>query len=101
MEKENEQSCDDASVFSFSLTQGRLKGPSLKLRVTPEGLAIPSIPKNSYEAEYLPQKIHVHFKPKANVLYKSKFRFLVKSGISCDLIVKGRGSYEENYDPKE
>lgn len=54
MEKENENSTDDPEVFSFSITSGRLKGPSLKLRVTPEGLAIPSIPKNSYEAEFLP-----------------------------------------------
>jgi hypothetical protein len=102
MEKENEKSTDDPDVFSFSVTNGRLKGPSLKLRVTPEGLAIPSIPKNSFEQEFLPQKIHVHFKPKLNILYKSKFRFLVKnSGIPCDLIVKGMGSYEENFDPKD
>jgi hypothetical protein len=32
------------------------------------------------------------------VLYKSKFRFTVENGISCDVILKGKGSYEENHD---
>jgi len=54
MEKENEASNDDPEVFSFSVTQGRLKGPSLKLWLTPEGLAIPSLPKNSDEKEFIP-----------------------------------------------
>jgi len=66
--------------------------------LAPEGLAIPSVPKNSLEEELLPQQILVHFKPKKDILYKSKFRFLVKQGLSCDLIVKGTGSYEENFD---
>jgi hypothetical protein len=57
MEKENDLAKDDPDVFSFSITQGRLRGPSLKLRLTPEGLAIPSLPKNSSEAELIPQKI--------------------------------------------
>jgi len=66
------------------------------LRVTPEGLALPSVPKNSAEAEYLPLKIMVHFKPKANILYKSLFRFTVENGMSYDVIFKGKGSYEED-----
>ena len=97
-EKENEISKDDPEVFSFSVTSGRLKGPSLKLWISPEGLAIPSLPKSKEEEEFLPQKIQIQFKPKQNILYKSKFRFTCKNGISCDLIVKGQGSYEENYD---
>jgi hypothetical protein len=32
------------------------------------------------------------------VLYKSKFRFLAETGIPCDIILKGRGSYEEEND---
>jgi len=56
-EKENEVSKDDPEIFSFSLTSGRLKGPSLKLWITPEGLAIPSLPKSKDEEEFLPIKI--------------------------------------------
>ena len=98
VEKETEVSKDDPEVFSFSVTSGWLKGPSLKLRISPEGLAIPSLPKTKDEEQLLPQKIQLQFKPKQNILYKSKFRFICKNGISCDLIVKGQGSYEENYD---
>lgn len=36
--------------------------------------------------------------PKANVLYKSKFRFMVEDGIPCDITLKGTGSYEEEND---
>jgi hypothetical protein len=56
------------------------------------------VPKDDEEKKYLPQKIYVKFKPKQNVLYKSKFRFMCETGIACDVILKGRGSYEENYD---
>ena len=36
--------------------------------------------------------------PKKNVLYKSKFRFTVENGLPCDVILKGKGSYEEEHD---
>ena len=35
------------------------------------------------------------FKPEANVLYKSKFRVTVVEGLTFDIVVKGRGTYEE------
>jgi len=35
------------------------------------------------------------FKPEANALYKSKFRITVKEGPTYDIVLKGRGSYEE------
>lgn len=66
--------------------------------MAPEGLALPSVPKNSAEEEYLPKRIMVNFKPKANILYKSMFRFTVEHGMSYDIIFKGKGSYEEDYD---
>lgn len=50
------------------------------------------------EEEYLPQKIMVNFKPKENILYKSMFRITVEKGMSYDVIFKGKGSYEEDYD---
>ena len=39
---------------------------------------VPPVPKDENERKYLPQTIHIKFKPKQNVLYKSKFRFLTE-----------------------
>lgn len=64
----------------------------------PEGLCVPPVAKDAAERELLPQTILVNFRPKQNVLYKSKFRFTVENGLSCDVILKGKGSYEENHD---
>ena len=110
-EEENLEKVDDPDVFAFQLTQvsdllnlkqfcvqGTLKGKSLPLRKMPEGLFTPPVPMDEYEKQYLPQTILVDFKPKKNVLYKSKFRFIVENGLSCDVILKGKGSYEENHD---
>ena len=68
------------------------------MRKVPEGLLVPPVPMDDDEKKFLPQKIYVKFKPKENVLYKSKFRFMCETGIACDVILKGRGSYEENHD---
>lgn len=97
-EVENQEKTDDPEVFEFSSTTGTLKGPSLPLRKVPEGLLVPPVPKDEEERKFLPQTIHIKFKPKANVLYKSKFRFTTDTGIPCDVILKGRGSYEEDHD---
>lgn len=97
-EVENMEKTDDPEVFEFSVTGGTLKGKSLPLRKVPEGLLVPPVPKDEEEQKYLPQKIFVKFKPKNNVLYKSKFRFICETGIPCDIILKGWGSYEENFD---
>jgi len=70
----------------------------MPLRLAPEGLALPSQSKDEYEEGFMPLQLKVNFKPKENILYKSKFRFMVKNGLSCDLIVKGQGSYEETDD---
>lgn len=119
-EKENIEKTDDPEVFEFSETQGELKGRSFILRKVPEGgntyrvdnpsynpddpdnlnktMIMKPEPKDEEEQKYVPSKIFIKFKPKANVLYKSKFRFICENGISCDVILKGHGSYEENYD---
>lgn len=47
--------------------------------------------------QYMPAKLTVTFRPKKNVLYKSKFRFIVENGLACDVILKGKGSYEEEH----
>ena len=64
----------------------------------PEGLMVPPVAQDESERELLPLKILVNFRPKQNVLYKSKFRFTVEHGLGCDVILKGLGSYEENHD---
>jgi hypothetical protein len=70
----------------------------MPLRKVPEGLHVPPVGLNDKQKQYLPQTIQVNFRPKKNCLYKSKFRFTVENGISCDVILKGKGSYEENHD---
>lgn len=97
-EEENNKKIDDPDVFEFSVSTGNLKGKSMPLRLVPEGLCVPPVPKDEDERAYLPQLLLVNFRPKQNVLYKSKFRFVVENGIACDVILKGKGSYEENHD---
>jgi hypothetical protein len=97
-EIENLEKTDEPDVFEFSVTSGLLKGKSLPLRKVPEGLIVPPVGRSEEEKKYLPEKIVIKFKPKKNVLYKSKFRFTTEAGIACDLILKGRGSYEEQHD---
>jgi len=89
---------DDPEVFEFSIAEGDIKGKTLPLRNMPEGLCVPPVPKDEEERKYLPQPILINFRPKQNVLYKSKFRFTVANGLSCDIILKGKGSFEENHD---
>jgi len=95
-EEENLEKLDDPDVFEFSLAQGSLKGKTEPLRKVPEGLVVPPVKKDEFERQYLPCAIQVNFRPKKNVLYKSKFRFTVENGLPCDVILKGRGSYEED-----
>ena len=63
-ELENMEKTDDPEVFEFSVTSGALKGKSLPLRKVPEGLLVPPVPKDEEERKYLPQTIHIKFKPK-------------------------------------
>lgn len=35
--------------------------------------------------------------PKLNILYKSKYKILVKGGPSIQFHLKGRGTYEERF----
>ena len=98
LEIENLKKEDDPDVFQFSVTSGCLRGPTVPLRVTPEGLAMPAVSKTSLDEEYVPVKIMVNFNPKQNILYKSMFRFVVDNGMNYDVIFKGKGSYEEDYD---
>jgi len=97
-EKEHLQKVDDPEVFIFETQSGFIKGKTLPLRNMPEGLCVPPVPKNEEERKYMPVPIKIAFRPKQNVLYKCKFRFTVDNGLSCDIILKGKGSFEEDHD---
>ena len=45
----------------------------------PTTLALPA-PDDEYAKTHIPQKILINFKPKKNVLYKSRFKILVEDG---------------------
>lgn len=55
---------------------------------------------DKYAEGHKPTKIDFLFKPDSNILYKSKFILSVKDGISYPIIVKGRGTYEEEKEVK-
>lgn len=96
MEKEDSGITDDPDVFVFSVTEGCIAGPSIPLKFSPTGPALPSavIP----EVDKLPIAIQILFKPKFAILYKSLFKIQVKGGQDIDFILKGRGSFEEHHD---
>ena len=52
------------------------------------------------EANYrAPRPIKVTFRPHANRAYQSRFRFMVDKGEGFDLVLAGKGTYEENTVP--
>lgn len=60
----------------------------------PATLALPSA-DDQFAETHKPHQVTIMFKPETNVLYKSKFRLTVTEGLTFDIVVKGRGSYEE------
>ncbi|KRX10489.1 hypothetical protein PPERSA_08791 [Pseudocohnilembus persalinus] len=97
-EKENHAKTDEADVFEFSIASGVLYGPSVPVRSLPDTSALPNIKTNKdiSRDNLFPQQILINFRPKKNILYKSKFRITVEEGPYVELIVKGRGTYEEH-----
>jgi hypothetical protein len=51
--------------------------------------------KEIYDLGIQPTKILINFRPKKNILYKSKYRVTVKDGPPLEFILKGTGTYEE------
>ncbi len=45
-----------------------------------------------------PTKLTVRFAPKQNVRYKCRFRLSVRSGEGFDVVLYGRGTYDERED---
>ncbi|CAG9311669.1 unnamed protein product [Blepharisma stoltei] len=95
-EKEDDTILDDPEVFQFSISEGVLKGPSVPLKYTPTGPALPQA--LNQDLEKLPLQIQILFKPKLDKLYKSMFKIITEGGPDLDFVLKGRGSYLEEYD---
>lgn len=51
--------------------------------------------QSAANAKY-PAPITVKFKPRKNIRYKSRFRFVCEFGNSFDVIMQGEGTYEEH-----
>ncbi|KAL4510071.1 hypothetical protein ABPG72_010264 [Tetrahymena utriculariae] len=98
LELEDSLRTDDPSVFEFQMTEGTLNGPSISVKSFPDTLALPTKKINAilHQQQLYPQKIYINFRPKTNILYKSKFRITVQEGPCLDFTLKGVGSYEEN-----
>lgn len=47
----------------------------------------------------VPRPIVITFRPKKNVPYQSRFRFEVEHGEGFDVVVSGKGTYEEDTTP--
>ncbi|OMJ84270.1 hypothetical protein SteCoe_14614 [Stentor coeruleus] len=94
-EKEDASITDDPDVFIFSVTEGNIFGPTVPLKVTPTG---PALPLATNPDDKIPIAVHILFKPKLALLYKSMFRVWVKGGPDIDFVLKGLGSFEEHHD---
>ena len=122
-----EDQIDDSDVFVFNETEGIQRGPTLPLpsaaSCLPEDYnrldnAVWSQPttkltwkdesrvllsdelKNRNDQNFRqPRPILVTFKPKKNFKYRSRFRFEVENGIGFDVMLSGKGTYEENKVP--
>lgn len=95
-EKEDSTIIDDPEVFQFSISEGLLKGPSIPLKFTPTGPALPT--SLNQDPEKTPLALQVLFRPKQDQLYKSMFKLITEGGPELDFVLKGRGSYLEEHD---
>lgn len=64
-EKEDMEMTDDPDMFMFSVTSGKIEGPSIMLTNIPLGPCLPQV-KNENNKKFLPLKIEIMFK----VIYK-------------------------------
>jgi hypothetical protein len=80
---------DDPSVFSFAALSGTVAGPTGPLAGAPAAAlrASPGLPA--------PATLDVRFAPKAAVVYASRFRFAVAHGEAFEVVLTGRGTFEE------
>ena len=98
---------DDPSVFTFSVGEGMLCGPSMgvrektragegnQVRSYPVGTALPGAEGHMDTALYMPQKVIVTFAPRSRVVYKSAFVVAVAGGDPAFFTCVGCGSYDD------
>lgn len=91
---EDQKITDQKDIFFLNRAAGTILSNSAPVHYIPGTLALPS-QEDSFTQKHKPVKIDFLFKPKTNLLYKSKFRIIVEDGLSYDIIVRGRGSFEE------
>ena len=107
LDREDENKTDDQSVFEFQISdvktnkhiiKGTCQGPSTMVHTLPHSSALPNrmTLKEIYDLGIEPCKIMINFRPKTNILYKCKYRIVVKDGPAVELVVKGCGTYDEN-----
>ncbi len=80
---------DDPSVFEFGARAGSLPGPTKPLSAAAAG----DLRADGGTAPLL--LLRVEFKPRANALYRSRFRFHVRCGEGFDVVLSGHGSFDE------
>lgn len=99
LDYEDQTIVDEKKCWRLSVDSGVVRSRTLPVHYMPSTLALPSH-DDTFAETHQPLQVTVMFKPEANLLYKSKFRVTVAEGISFDIIVKGRGSYEEELEKK-
>ena len=63
LEKENIEKTDDPDVFEFSQSEGFLNGPSIPLKLTPNGFALQNpLADKEGNKDFLPGKVFVNFR---------------------------------------
>ena len=84
---------DDPSVFKFSKVAGVLQGPSMPLEFA-KGRLAEGLP----DPTKAPFQLDVTFKPSDAAYYRCRFRFVVTKGQSFDVVLYGKGTFNEGAD---
>ena len=116
---------DDPDMFSFDQYAGVQHGPSLPLADAASVLPLDynrsdaavfeqtvttvqwnqdttleaNLQRRNEDNPKAPRPIKITFRPARNKSYQSRFRFEVQQGEGFDLLISGRGTYEENTKP--
>ena len=85
---EHFEDCPD--VFRFDKMEGVVEGPT----PPPQNASLSELRK----AKHLPENVKVTFNPAANKSYRCRFRFVVDKGEGFEVVLVGRGSYDEQFD---
>ena len=88
---EEEEHFEDApEVFRFDKSSGKVDGPT----PPPDTASLTEL----RNAKCPPESVKVTFCGKANVSYRCRFRFTVEKGKGFEVVLVGRGSYDEHHD---